>query len=51
MIIRWVELWISLKFALSKVINFLMSLNNTNSLSSSNEMRRKKSPNKRISID
>ena len=39
----------SLKFNLSRVINFLMSLNNTNSLSNSNVIR--KSSDKRISID
>ena len=38
-----------LKFALSRVINFLMSLNNTNSLSNSNVIR--KLSDKRISID
>ena len=45
------KLWIKLKinFALSRVINFLMSLNNTNSLSNSNVIG--KSSGKRISID
>ena len=41
-IIKWAELWIKLKFALSRFINFLISCNNNNSQSSSNLKRRKK---------
>ena len=53
MIIKWVELWSSsLKFALSRVINFLISHNNTNSQSGSNVIsEERKSSVKRIFID
>ena len=42
MIIKRAELWIKLKFALSRLINFLLSRNNTNSQSSCKLKRRKK---------
>ena len=48
-IIKWAELWIKLKICPLKSDQFLMSLNNTNSLSNSNVIR--KSSDKRILID